>query len=141
MMYQGRNFDHVNSRLISGGGSDDRAGGDGLLFLGWRAPLCETLEAFEGVVDEYPVLVYYFAVLRHRRGRCKKTRMREMILVACLSSRMRPKSDSKEQGNLWVRMRVFACTHVFPVSRLEIRQSWMCRRWIALRPVSRPVSP
>lgn len=83
MMYQGRNFDHVSSRLVSssGGGAGDRAGGEGLLFLGRCAPLRETFETFEGVVDEYPVLVYHLAVLWHRRGRCNEIRD---DLVACI---------------------------------------------------------
>jgi len=68
MMYQGRNFDHVSWLLISDS-VGDRAGSEGLLFLGWRAPLRQTLKALEGVIDEYPVLVYHLAVLWHWCGR------------------------------------------------------------------------
>lgn len=70
-MYQGRNFDHV-SRLMIGSGAGDRTGSEGLLFLGRRASLRQTLEALEGVIDEHPVLVYHLAVLWHRRGRCSE---------------------------------------------------------------------
>lgn len=71
-MYQGRNFDHVG-RLLLIAGAGDRTGDDGLLFLGRRAPLRQTFEALEGVIDKHPILVYHFAVLWHRRGRCNET--------------------------------------------------------------------
>lgn len=72
-MYQGRNFDHVSWLLISGD-AGDRTGSEGLLFLGRRAPLRQTLEALEGVIDEYPVLVYHLTVLWHRCGRCDEAK-------------------------------------------------------------------
>lgn len=78
-MYQGRNFDHVSGQLIGSGsgssggsGGGDRARDEGLLFLGRRASLRQSLETLERIVDEYPVLVRYLAVLRHRRGRCQR---------------------------------------------------------------------
>lgn len=80
MMYQGRNFDHV-SWLLIGDGAVDRAGSEGLLFLGRCAPLCQTLEALEGVINEYPVLVYYLAILWHRRGRCEAKRKNKVCVL------------------------------------------------------------
>jgi len=79
-MYQGRNFDHI-SWLLIGDGAVDRAGSEGLLFLGRCAPLRQTLEALEGVINEYPVLVYYLAVLWHRRGRCNEAKRKNKVYV------------------------------------------------------------
>lgn len=80
MMYQGRNFDHVSWLLIDDD-AVDRAGGEGLLFLGRCASLCQTLEALESVINKYPVLVYYLAVLWHRRGRCNETKRKDKACV------------------------------------------------------------
>lgn len=79
MMYQGRNFDHISRLLIGDGGADDRAGSEGLLFLGRCAPLRQTLEALESVIDEHPVLVYYLAVLWHWRGRYNEIKLKDVI--------------------------------------------------------------
>ena len=76
MMYQGRNFDHV-SWLLIGDDVVDRAGSEGLLFLGRCAPLCQTLEALEGVINEYPVLVYYLTILWHWRGRYNEAKRKD----------------------------------------------------------------
>lgn len=66
-MYQGRNSSCV--RLLTG---RNRARNRVLLFLGWRAPLRQTFESFERVINEYPVLVYYLPILRHWRGCCNR---------------------------------------------------------------------
>lgn len=86
MMYQGRNFDHISQLLIGDGGADDRAGSEGLLFLGRCASLRQTLEALESVIDEYPVLVYYLAVLWHRRGCCNEIKLKDVIKSVSFST-------------------------------------------------------
>jgi len=80
-MYQGRNFDHVDRLLLIAGGAADRARYEGLLFLGRRTSLRQTFETLEGIIDEYPVLVYYFAILRHRRGRCNNVQRFEYAFL------------------------------------------------------------
>lgn len=37
-----------------------------VLLLSGRSSLRQTLESFKCIVDEHPVLVYYFSILRHR---------------------------------------------------------------------------
>lgn len=125
-MYQGRNFDHVSWLLIDDG-VVDRAGSEGLLFLGRCAPLCQTLKALEGIINKYPVLVYYLAVLWHWRGRCnikRKNKTYVLEAIGCNNDKYKRKY-----------------TYVSLISRLEIRRSSTCRRWNAPQPVWRLVFP